>query len=170
MKNPIRIRTNSHSGQHFDVYLYDDEKLYLSDVDEILHQDDQDILWNGPSHLLPSENGKIQNETHVSFFDENTRTTKFGTVVNIQSTPYFIIKEDKVNNQYSVHRKHVKSTSPTFKDLSEMYVQKIADHNYRKYDLGVIKLQGKTFMTPQESLDDLVSKGRYAILSIVRYA
>tara|TARA_B100001094_G_C17805240_1_gene611094 strand:- start:149 stop:661 length:513 start_codon:yes stop_codon:yes gene_type:complete len=170
MKNPLRIRTNSHSGQHFDVYLYDDKKMYESDVDEILHQDDQDILYNGPSAHLPDERGKIELDTHVSYFDETSRETKFGTVIDIKSTPYFIIQQDKSKNRQSVHRKHVKSTSPTFSELSKMYVQKIAEHNYRKYDLGVVKIEGKTFLTAEESLADLIVKGRYVILSIVTYA
>jgi hypothetical protein len=169
MKNPIRLRTDSHSGQHFDIYLYDDKSIFESDVDELMHQDVTDILFSGATHDLLEQKGQIKEGTHVSFFEEGMRVTKFGVVVEKFSTPYLLINEDKTNNHYAVHIKYVKSIQPTFSDLAKMYINKIKEHNYRKYDLGVIKLQGKTFMTAEESLADLANKARYIIMTATNY-
>jgi len=169
MKNPIRLRTNSHSGQHFDIYLYDDKAIFESDVDELMHQDVSDIIFSGATHDLLEQNGKITDGTHVSFYDEGMRETKFGTVVEKMSTPHLVIREDKTNNQFVAHRRHVQSTQPTFSDIAKMFIQKIKEYNYRKYDLGVIKLQGKTFLTAEESLADLANKARYIIMTNTSY-
>lgn len=169
MKNPIRLRTNSHSGQHFDVYLYEDKKMFESDEDELMNQDNEDILFSGATHDLLAQDGRVDVGTKVSFFDETQRVTKFGEVTQKLTTPHFYIKEDKTQNQYMVHHKHVQSTSPTFSDLAKLYIQKIAEHNYRKYDLGVVKIQGKTFMTAEESLADIANKARYIIMSSIPY-
>ena len=169
MKNPTRLRTNSHSGQHFDIYLYEDKKMFESDVDEMMHQENGDILFSGATHELLEQRGQINAGSHVSFYDETNRVTRMGKVVEKLTTPHLVIREDKTDNQFMVHRKHVQSTQPTFSDLAKMYIQKIKDYNFRKYDLGVVKIQGKTFMSAEESLADISNKARYIIMCITPY-
>jgi hypothetical protein len=164
MKNPIRIRTNSIERTNYDVYRYEDKIIFENDDDELRHQDDVKILYSGLSSQLDNLKGQITKETHVSFFDENSRQTKVGRVLSTLTTPYYEIEEDITRFRYHVHTKYIKSTSLTFKDLSNLYIQKIANNKYRKYDIGVVKIQARTFLTPEESLKDLTSKGIYVIM------
>jgi len=165
MKNPIRIRTNTENSSYFDVYLYGDRKTFESDEDELMRQDDLDVMFAGPSTDLIEQKGKVYVGGRVSYrMDGKLDEVKFGTIVSTKPTPYYEIEEHLTKNRVSVHTKYVKSAEPTLEELADMYIYKFSEHNYRKYDLGAVKIREKTFMTAVESLLELSSKGMFIIM------
>lgn len=169
MKNPIRVRTNQVNDRFFDVYLYNDRRMFQDDEDEIMRDEDVDIMYSGPSAHLPQQLGKIDVGSKVTFREEGTPDKlRHGKVVSFKTTPFIEVEEDETGYRYGVHRKYIKSADPTFKELSELYIQRLGKYQFRKYDLGAVKIKAKTFMTAEESLADLSSKGMYIIMTVTQ--
>lgn len=169
MKNPIRVRTNQINDRFFDVYLYDDRRMFECDEDELMRSDDIDVMYSGASAHLTNQVGKLEIDTRVTFKEEGSiDTLRHGKIVSFKTTPFIEIEEDDTKYRYGIHRKYVKSTEPTFKELAEMYVQKLGKYQYRKYDLGAVKIRQTTFLSAEESLVDLSSKGMFIIMTMTQ--
>ena len=167
MKNPIRIRTRVMNDRFFDIYLYNDRRMFKDDEDEILRNEKMDIIYSGESSNLPNQTGVVKEGTRVTFrLEGQLDKVRRGRVVSLKTTPFFEVEEEMTKNHFGVHRKYLKSTDPTFKEIAEMYIEKLGQYQYRKYDLGAVKSRQKTFLTAEESLTDLASKGVYIIMMI----
>lgn len=167
MKNPIRIRTNTIGEKVYDVYLYGDRRLFECDEDELMRNEDKEIMYSGPSADLPAQLGLIKAGARVTFkLEGNLDEEKVGEIITMKTTPYYEIEEELTASRFGVHRKYIKSADPTFQELADLYIQKLSEHNYRKYDLGAVKSRQKTFMTSTESLEDLTSKGTFVIMIV----
>lgn len=169
MKNPIRVRTNQMNDRFFDIYLYNDRRLFQDDEDETMRNEDVDIMYSGLSSNLSNQVGKLEEGTRVTFREEGSiDTLRHGKVISFKTTPFVEIEEDDTKYRYGIHKKYIKSTEPTFRELAEMYIQKLGKYQFRKYDLGAVKIREKTFLTAEESLADLASKGEYIIMTMTQ--
>lgn len=167
MKNPIRIRTNTIGEKVYDVYLYGDRRMFECDEDELQRNEDVDIIYSGASADLPAQEGVIKDGAKVTFVLENELgKTREGTIVTLKTTPFYEIKETLTENHFGVHRKYIKSADPTFREIADLFIQKLSENNFRKYDLGAVKSRQTTFMSATDSLSDLTSRGMFVIMTV----
>lgn len=165
MKNPIRIRTNTTNKHYYDVYLYQDEDIFDEDREELERDNEVVVKYAGETNQLSNQVGKLEQGTRVTFREEGSLgTERKGKIVRISNTPYYEVEEDFTKFRYGVHKKYIKSIEPTYRDLAEHFIEKFSDYNFRKYDLGAVKIEQKTFMTAEESLADLASKAEFIIM------
>jgi hypothetical protein len=163
MSNLNYIETNKRDGFLYSVLLFDDKKKYQQQLTLINKAKVRQVLFSGSTQDMMNQNGEVLIGSRVRYYMEQKWSD--GEISSNSGYPYYEIKPDNLPNyRHSVHKRFVVSEVMSTQKLADTYVHMISENKWQHYELGILKMNDKSYRKSVDSLANISTKGKYIIM------